>query len=202
MTTAMVRVLHGSPDAPSVDIYANGQAIAQAVPFGMISPYLEVPAGPYRIQVVPEGATLEEGPVVIDAEMAFDAGTMTTVAATDALAQIAAQVISDSPAPVADEAQIRVVHLSADAPRVDIAADGSGRKDALVKRLAYPAATDYLNVPAGEYDLEIRPAGKKKTAFDIPALTLESGKSYSAIAIGSLADGTFTVLAVEDASAA
>jgi len=150
---------------------------------------------------VPTGASLDEGPVVIDAELAFEAGTLTTVAATNVLADIAPVVVADKPAPVADQARIRVVHLSADAPKVDIAPDGGAVKDAIFKNLAYGKAKKYVTVPAGEYDLEVRPAGKKKAAFDIDPITLEAGKSYSALAVGQLGGDSFSVILVEDATA-
>jgi hypothetical protein len=197
---AGVRVGHFSADAPNVDVYAAGEAVLTDVPFGVISEYLYVPAGTYRFQVVPTGASLEEGPVVIDAELALDGGTLTTVAATDELANITPVVVADQPEPVADEAQIRVVHLSADAPKVDVAPDGSGRKGAIFKNLAYPKAKRYITVPAGEYDLEVRPAGKRKAAFDVEPITLEAGKSYSAMAIGQLGGDSFSVILVEDAA--
>jgi hypothetical protein len=197
---AGVRVGHFSADAPNVDVYADGGAVLTDVPFGVISDYLYVPAGSYRIQVVPTGASLEEGPVVIDAELTFEGGTLTTVAATNELADITPVVLTDAPAPVADQAQVRVVHLSADAPKVDVAPDGSGKKDAIFKNLRYGKAKGYATVPAGDYDLEIRAAGKRKAAFDIPAVTLEAGKSYSAMAIGQLGGDSFSVILVEDAS--
>lgn len=198
---AGVRVGHFSADAPNVDVYANGGAILTDVPFGAISDYLFVPAGTYQVQVVPAGASLEEGPVVIDAELSFEGGTLTTVAATNELANITPVVIADKPRPVADQAQVRVVHLSADAPKVDVAADGSKIADAIFKNVAYGKAKKYATVPAGEYDLEVRPAGKKKAAFDIDPITLEAGKSYSAMAIGQLGGGSFSVILVEDAAA-
>jgi hypothetical protein len=197
---AQVRVLHGAGDAPAVDVYANGDRILEEVPFGQISGYLSVPAGEYQVQVVPAGATVEEGPVVIDAPLTFESGTMTTVAATGSLASgIVPQVITDEPAPTTDGTQVRVVHLSADAPAVDIAADGG---DVVVAGLAYPDATDYLSLPADEYDLEIRPAGTTDVAFDIDPLTLDAGTSYSAFAVGSLADESFTVVPAVDAQLA
>jgi hypothetical protein len=198
---AGVRIGHFSADAPNVDVYADGNVVLADVPFGVISDYLYVPAGTYQVQVVPTGASLAEGPVVIDAELTLEGGTLTTVAATNELADITPIVIADEPGPVADEAQIRVVHLSADAPKVDVAPDGSGVKDAIFKNLKYGKAKGYATVPAGEYDLEVRPAGKKQAAFDIPALTLEAGKSYSAMAIGQLGGGSFDVILVEDAPA-
>jgi hypothetical protein len=198
---AGVRVGHFSADAPNVDVYADGSAILTDVPFGAISDYLFVPAGTYQVQVVPTGASLEEGPVVIDAELTFEGGTLTTVAATNELADITPVVLKDKPEPIADQAEIRVVHLSADAPKVDVAPDGGSVKDAIVKNLKYGKAKGYLTVPAGEYDLEVRPASKKQAAFDIDPLTLEAGKSYSALAIGQLGAGSFRVILVEDASA-
>jgi hypothetical protein len=197
---AGVRVGHFSADAPNVDVYANGAAVLTDVPFGAISDYLYVPAGTYQVQVVPTGASLEEGPVVIDAELTFEGGSLTTVAATNELASITPVVLKDKPAPVADQAQIRVVHLSADAPKVDVAADGSKAKEAIFKNLKYGKTKGYATVPAGDYDLEVRPAGKKEVAFDIDPLTLEAGKSYSAMAIGQLGGDSFSVILVEDAS--
>ena len=197
---AGVRVGHFSADAPNVDVYANGGVILSDVPFGALSEYLFVPAGTYQVQVVPAGATLEEGPVVIDAELTFDGGTLTTVAATNDLANITPVVLKDKAVqPEAEGAKVRVVHLSANAPKVDIAPDGSGKKGAIVKNLKFGKAKGYLDVPAGEVDLEVRPAGKKAAAFDIPALMLEDGKAYSAIAIGQFPD-SFNVILVEEAS--
>ena len=197
---AMVRVLHGAGDAPAVDIYADGGLIGEALAYTEITDYLEVPGGTYQIQVVPNGATLEEGPVVIDAPLTFESGTMTTVAATGSLADgIIPQVLADDPTPSADTAQVRVAHLSYDAPAVDIAPDGG---DALIESLEYPNDTGYLDLPGGAYDLEIRPAGSTDVAFDIPEITISDGVSYSVFAVGSLGDGSFNVVPAVDAGVA
>jgi hypothetical protein len=195
--TAKVRVLHASPDAPAVDIYVNGTETLSDVPFGVISDYLEVPAGEYQIQVFPASEEPATEGAVIDAMLTFEAGTMTTVAATNNVATIEAQVIADAPAPVADQAQVRIVHLSADAPAVDIAPDGA---EPIVAELAYPTATDYLTVPAGDYDLEVRPAGTMDVALQLDPVTLSAGTSYSVFAIGSLEGGTLTVIPAVDAT--
>jgi hypothetical protein len=196
---ARVRVGHFSPDAPAVDVYANGDAILTEVPFGVLSDYLEVPAGTYSIEVVAAGADPADGAVIGPVDLDFAAGTMTTVAATNALANIEAQVLPDEPSPKDGIAQVRVVHFSADAPAVDVAADGG---DVVVQNLAYPDAAGYLDLPAGGYDLEIRPSGSADVAFDIDPLELTGGDSYTVFAIGSLADGSFMVLPAVDAAVA
>ena len=197
---AKVRVLHGAGDAPAVDIYADGGLIGEGLAYAQLSDYLEVPGGTYQIQVVPNGASLEEGPVVIDAPLTFEAGTMTTVAATGSLADgIVPQVLADDPTPSADTAQVRVAHFSYDAPAVDIAPDGG---DALIEGLEFPDNTGYLALPGGAYDLEIRPAGSMDVAFDIPEISVTDGVSYTVFAVGSLADGSFTVVPAVDAGVA
>ena len=196
---AKVRVGHFSPDAPAVDVYAGEDAILTDVPFGVLSEYLEVPGGTYSIAVVAAGADPADGAVIGPVDLDFAAGTMTTVAATNVLESIEAQVLTDEPNPQDGIAQVRVVHFSADAPAVDIALDGG---DVVVENLEYPNATEaYLDLPEGEYDLEIRPTGTEDVAFDIDPLDLPGGTSFTVFAIGSLADGSFTVLPAVDASA-
>ena len=173
--TAMVRVLHASPDAPAVDIYLDGAEVLSDVPFGVISDYLAIPAGDHQVQVVAAGTMPADG-TVIDATLGFAADTMTTVAATNALASIEAQVIADDPMPTAEGALVRIVHLSADAPAVDIAPDGA---EALISGLAYPDNTGYVALPAGAYDLEVRPAGAMDVALDLDEIELMDGVAYS-----------------------
>jgi len=197
---AKVRVLHGVGDAPAVDVYANGEVLIDALAFPNITDYATVPAGTYQIQVVPDGATLEEGPVVIDAELTFDAGTMTTVAATGTLAGeegIIPQVVADMPMPTADGAQLRASHFSYDAPAVDIAPVGG---EPVLTDVPFGATSDYLDLPAGPIDLEIRGAGSPDAVFTIPTLDLQAGNSYSAYAVGSFEEGTFTVVPALDAT--
>ena len=166
------------------------------VPFGELSEYLEVPGGTYTIEVVAAGADPADGAVIGPVDLDFAAGTMTTVAATNVLESIEAQVLTDAPVPQDGIAQVRVIHYSADAPGVDIALDGG---DVVVENLEYPNAAGYLDLPEGEYDLE-RPTGTTDVAFDIDPLMLDGGNSFSVFAIGSLADGTFTVLPALDAA--
>ena len=198
--TAKVRVLHASPDAPAVDVYADGTAVLEGVGFGVISGYLEVPAGDHLIQVFAAGADPAADDAVIDATLTFAPGTMTTVAATNSLASIEAQVFADAPAPVADAVQVRIGHLSADTPPVDIAPDGG---EEFVQGLAYPSVTDYLTIPEGQLDVELRPAGavEGRVALNPGVVMLTNGNSYSIFAIGSLADGSVHLLTALDATA-
>jgi hypothetical protein len=182
---ARLRVLHGSPDAPAVDVYADGTKVLSDVPFGAISDYLTVPAGDHQVQVFAAGTTTG---AVIDATVTLEAGASYTVAATNALAAIEAQVIVDAPATTAGAALVRAIHLAADAPAVDVAPRGAAADAAVVTNLTYPDATDYLSLDAGSYDLDVRLAGTTTVALELPALDVAAGTAYSVFVIGSAAD--------------
>ncbi|WP_026175231.1 DUF4397 domain-containing protein [Thermus igniterrae] len=194
---AMVRVAHLSPDAPAVDVLVNGQRAITNLAFKQVTPYIPLPAAKVRVQVVPAG---QSSPAVIDAELDLQEGVYYTVAATGFLAQIRPQVYTDALAglfPRAGYARVRVVHTSPDAPAVDVAVKGG---PVLFQNLPFPRAGQYTVVPAGRYDLEVRVAGTNTVALDLPGVTLESGKTYTVFAVGSVRAGSLTVVAVVDAA--
>jgi hypothetical protein len=194
---ARIRVLHASPDAPAVDIYINDSMVdgLQNVPFGVISDYMAVPADTYNVKVYATGTTTDP---VIDADVTVDAGMSYTIAAIDEVANIGAEVLVDDPAMDYDNAQVRVVHFSPDAPAVDVAPDG---EDAVFSNLAFPDNTGYAALPAGTYDLEVRVAGESTVALDLDPLTLEAGTAYSVFAIGFAAgEPPLQVLVAVDAT--
>ena len=181
---AQVRVLHASPDAPSVDVYLDDAMVDALtnVPFGTISDYLTIPAGEHNIKVY---ATGDNTMPVIDATATFETNTWYTVAATGAVADIAPAVFVDDPALTEESALVRVIHLSPDAPAVDVAPDGAAPADAVVKGLEFPDATDYLALPPASYDLEVRLAGTTDVALQLDPIEVAGGSAYTVFAIGS-----------------
>lgn len=191
-TDACVDVIHASPDAPAVDVWVNGAPALQNVAFGDFSGWIALPAGEYQVQVTPAGQGVEAA--VIDATVTVEAGMAYHIAATGTVAQIAPQIYPADLSMTEDgNARVRVIHASPDAPEVDIALAGG---DVLIANLAFPDASDYLQVPAGTYDLEVRPAGTTDVALALPGVTLEANMVYDVFAIGQLSDGSLTVLVI------
>jgi hypothetical protein len=185
---AMVRVLHGSPDAPTVDVFVNDGKVdgLSGLSFGNLSNYVAVPAGTYSIKVcaTADNTVCPIGPV----DLTFDAGSRYTVAASDLLAQIKANVFTDNGTPVDGKATVKVVHLSADTPAVDVLTQDGAAK--VVTNLAYPDKTDYLALDPGSYDLKVcANADNTLCPLDPAALDLKGGVVYSVFAIGALAPG-------------
>lgn len=194
---ACVSIVHASPDAPLVDIYVDGERVLTGLAFGWWSDWVALPAGEHQVQVTATGSAPETA--VIDATLDLEAGTAYQVAATGFLAEITPQVFeADFSALADDTARVRVVHTVPDAPAVDVAVTGG---DVLIAGLEFPNASDALEVPAGTYDLEVRPAGSMDVALPLPGVTFEAGMTYDVFAIGQLADGSLNVLVVPSMTA-
>ena len=195
---ACINVVHASPDAPAVDVYLDGQLALGDLAFGAFSGWVAVPAGDHQVQVTPAGASIDDA--VIDADVTLAEGAAYHVAATGLVADIAPQIYQVDLSMLADDsARVRVIHASPDAPAVDIAVAGG---DVLIENLAFPDASDFLTVPAGSYDLEVRPTGTTDVALDLPGAALEAGMVYDVFAIGQLADGSLNVLVIPSTTTA
>ncbi len=188
--STQLRVLHLSPDAPAVDIWVDGSVALSDVPFQGVSDYLEIEAGEYRIQVTPTGET---EPVVIDATVNLDDNTTYSVAATGLLADesISPLVIVDNTENESGLAKVRFSHTSPDAPPVDVALQGG---DVLFPNRAFGETSDYISVPEGTYDLEVRLAGTPDVVLNLPGVALSAQTNYHVFAIGLVGDTTLAAL--------
>ena len=190
---AHVRVVHGSPDAPKVDVYAGADLASAAkvaplsgLSFGDVSAYADVPAGTYAIKVCATAAP-QVCPIEVPS-IALAADAYYTIAASDLLANIQATVFTDTPAPSDAGAQLRVYHLSADTPAVDVLTAAGGDIDPALDGLAYPNATGYLTLPAASYDVKVCAQADNSVCPIGPAtLNVSASHTYSIFAIGSLA---------------
>lgn len=195
-----INIVHASPDAPAVDVYLDGQKALGDLAFGSFSGWVAVPAGDHKIDVTAAGSDVSTA--VISADATLEADAAYEIAAVGLLAEIKPMIyqvdLSDVGSASDPMARVRVIHASPDAPAVDIAVKGG---DVLVPDLSFPDASDFLSVPAGSYDLEVRPTGTTDVALDLPGVKLEPGMVYDVFAIGLLADGSLNVLVVPSTTA-
>jgi Domain of unknown function (DUF4397) len=194
---AQVRVAHFSPDAPAVDVYVNGDRVLSGVEYKTVSDYLELPAGSYELAVRPAGAAAASDPV-IEATAEVEGGNAYTVAAVGALDDIEGQILPDDlSAPAAGKAKVRVIHAAPEVPAVDVAVEGG---PTLFEGAEFPAATDYAQVEAGTYPVQVTAAGGGDVLVEA-SLPVKAGTISSVAAVGG-AGKDAELLAIVDATGA
>ena len=109
--------------------------------------------------------------------------------AASLLATLGLVALFATPVAAQDEAFVRVVHASPDAPNVDIWVDG----EVVLSDVPFTAVSDYLALPAGDYNVQVTATGATDPVIDAD-LTLEAGTSYTVAATGLLAEISATVL--------
>lgn len=177
---ARVMAVHASPDAPAVDLLVDGTVAGSGLAFPNNTSYLTVNAGTRNVKVNVSGTST----TVINADLPVAAGTNVSVFANGPVSSIGALVIADDlTAPASGKAHIRFVHLSPDAPAVDVAVTGG---PVVFANKSFQQYTPFTPVDAGSYELEVRPAGSSTVVLDLPAITLQAGKIYTVFAKGFL----------------
>jgi len=178
--TARLRVIHGSPGAPAVDIYAEGQAtpLFTNVKYGDTTAYATVPAGTYNVQVRAAGAAAGSAPVYSTGPLTLSSGAKVSALAAGLLSSTDnAQSFRVLPlaegfgAPADGRARVRIVHAGADAPTValDVGNNGSVEVASLARFDNTGAAG--VDLPAGQsFQVGVLAGNTKVTAFTIPAL--------------------------------
>ncbi|MEJ2274655.1 MAG: DUF4397 domain-containing protein [Woeseiaceae bacterium] len=213
--TPTVRALHASPDAPAVNIWVNGAEALSGVDYGQGSGFLPV-AEENNIQVeaiIPGGNA-----VVIDADVALDYSTETTVIALDTVADNA---IPGSIRPLAimnpsDERlapgyfRAQVVHAAPSAPPVDVYVtefdadlNGSMPVNGAMTPLGFEEYTERLERPAGDYQIRITLGDDVDTVvYDSGEIPLADGADLMIVAIDNTGPGESPVkLVVLDGTA-
>jgi hypothetical protein len=183
-----VTVVHGVPDL-TVDVYVNGDVTLEDFAPGTVTDPLTLPAGDYELEVRPADADPDSDPAIAgSASLPADANA-SIVAHLDADGEPTLSVfVNDTSPTAAGEARLTVRH-TAEAPTVDILADGS----ALVTGLANPDEAS-ADVPAGTYAASVAPEGSTEPVLGPADLSLAEGTGTLVYAIGSAEDGTLDLL--------
>jgi len=207
------QVVHGAPSAPAVDVYVTafgdplGSPINTApLAFGEDTGRLEVLAGDYQVRVAVPGPT----PTVVydSGEITLPAGADLLIVATenvflgDSAIQLmvldgaAATPLYDTNTPAAALA----VHLSPDAPAVDVLADvgSTAAVEAikLVENVSYTQACVIDNIGAPEdYTLSVVATGDTSSVLDIP-YTANVNEGTAVYVTGLLATSTLQAIAL------
>lgn len=198
-------VMHGSTDAPTVDVVPMGSAsvLVDNAAYGDITSYLTVPAASYTLNITPGSdnsqivasyvadlSTLGGGAAVVFASGFLNPSINQSGAAFGVFAALPNGTVIELPANTS--ARLQIVHNCADpaAASVDIYLDTTLTLD----DFNFRAATPFRNVPAG-VQVNIGIAASTSSSVNdvlvsIP-VTFQAGQTYIAVASGVIDSATF-----------
>ncbi len=196
--TGTLKVLHGSVDAPAVNVLADGSTIITGLEFGQGSNPIDLPVGTYSVQVdaiLPSGTATVIGPV----DVTIDADTTYTITAIGSVAAgtLAPSVLTQPRTPVAaGSARAFVLHGAPDAPRVDVFVTAPGADltaTAPLGTFSFGEALGPVEVPAGDYQIRVTPEGVPATVvYDAGTITLNDGDDLFLSAVPDTVPATTT----------
>lgn len=199
--TGRVRIMHASPDTPPVDIFVDGQKAVTALAFPNNTGYVALPAGGHNVKVFvsPSDGT---GTPALQATLDVVAGKDVTVLATGRVGDgsLALTIFEDdNRTPSGNNAHVRLIHASPDAPPVNVAVAGTDTN--VFTGVAFRNVSPYVPVPAGTYSLDVKVNATGATVLTIPNLKLDARTVYTAVAVGLAGNGTLRVVPLVDAPA-
>lgn len=164
-----------APDLTTLDVYvgkpADGNPTIGGVQYPAFGPgpsdaYLQVPARAYDVSVAQAGSyePLLEERVDVDAGHRYTALAIGRMGSKGRETDLHSLIIEDGTsrddvtAPSGDMAEVSFVHAAPDAGPVDIVPEGRTLSE--LSDIEFGDVTDYLGVPAGEYEIEIQSGGR------------------------------------------
>ena len=170
---SQVRVIDASPDAPGLDIYQAGTALAYNLGFGTVTSYVSIGPGVSTISADTAGTKQ----VLSSARATFAASAAYTVLVGNVAAELSETILLDQsgPAPTGDISIRFLDQATRFSTGVDVYLVPKGQTLATVA----PILTDvlfgensgYINVPTDTYSVILLPTGTVPVAATIPIYT-------------------------------
>jgi hypothetical protein len=198
--TGLVRMIHLSPDTPSVDASIDSVSdpgvgvVLPAVTYGDVSPYQRVPAGTYTVSARRAGAD-PASPPALATTVTVTAGTAITIAGVGLFADLSFAVLPDDlTLPPPGQSRARVVNAAADGGPLSLTLSGD---TPLADGLAFAGRTGYVDVPGGAATLTV--TGTAGTRTELP-VQLDAGSVYTVLVLDRTGGGLTVTTALDAAS--
>jgi Domain of unknown function (DUF4397) len=179
--TTRVQVLHAGPDLGQVEIHINDEEVADEFEYGNTSGWFDLDPGSVRFTITVDRAGFNY--VIFDSVYPVPAGNDYYVVITDAL--VLGGVFDTEPVMI-DGSRVQITHASVDTPPVNVVATGDNVS--LASELGFGRTSDTSPLPAGAYDIEVSLADTGDVLATVPSVTIESGKSYQLVVVGTPGD--------------
>ena len=192
-----VRIVHASPDAGAIDIYIDEQVVLPGLDSLTATEFFPLAVGDHQVQFVPTGGAIDGA--LAEVEVEVEEGKSYEVVALNQLADIESKVfeINQERIESANTARVRVIHAVPDNDGIDLA---TATGETLVEGVEFSDGTDYQDIAAGVYDLEVRPAGENQSLVSAPGVEMQAGMVYDLFFVGLEGNQTMALLPLSAAA--
>jgi hypothetical protein len=177
---AFVSLYHGSPDAPDLQVVVDNRSVFNKFEYTDYTGYLNFYTGNRNFKINPFNASN----ALVDTTLNFAEGKTYSVFVIDRVSSLETLLVRDSAAsPASGKAMVRFVHLSPDAPSVNLAVEGETGAP-LFGDQSFKVASAFKEVAAKSYSFSVKTAGNDTALLELPDITLHAGKYYTIIIRG------------------
>lgn len=174
-----VRILHAVPKAPKVDVYINGQKIAEALEFSKITNYFVINPGSFEMQIYNSGTYVTP---LLSQKIEISPTANYTFCIVTLQGSLYIFRLKDDNVPSTKLTSfLRFINLSANAPLVSLALPNDV---VLFNGAEYLETTGYYQLSSGIYNFKFLFDSATSTAKFIKNLTLDNGNFYTIYIIG------------------
>jgi hypothetical protein len=191
-TNADLYVLHAIPGT-IVDVYVNGDLTLDNFEPGDLTDALDLPAGTYTVAITESDAADDSAPIIPTFDLPLEANmSYTVVAHLDAEGDPTASLFTNDLSTIpAGQGKLTVRH-TAEAPAVDVLADGA----AAFTNLSNPDEVK-ANLPVGTISAAVALTGTTTPVFAPADVTIAEGVNTIVYAWGSATDLAFAVQTID-----
>lgn len=178
------QVLNLSPDLFPVNLFVNAQsvnAITNPFVYNINHGYFYVPAidTPYQFRTaLSSGATLFSRDDILKSGLKY---TLFITGANNDHSLTQIFTVDTSSAPAIGRGKLRFVNASPTAAAgLDVTANGTPA----FSKVPYKTISKYIELPIGNYDLQVKATGSTNILKDLPAITIQDGRLYTLYSYG------------------
>jgi hypothetical protein len=172
--------LHAGPSTGKVEVFINNDEVLDEFEYDDLSDWIEFEPGAPRVTITADRAGFNYA--IFDATYPVPAGNDYHAIITDVL--ILTNVVDRSP--ILDRgARVRIVQASVDTPEVNVVATSDNAT--LASQLAYSRTSDYVEVPAGSFEVAVNVASTGDNALT-QTVELEGDMVYDLVLMGTPGD--------------
>ncbi|HKG24612.1 MAG TPA: DUF4397 domain-containing protein [Thermomicrobiales bacterium] len=175
------RFLHASPSLGKIEVAINWDEKLDEFEYGDLSDWIDLPPGATEVSMTADRRGFNF--LVFDAVYPIPAGNDYYAVISD---QIVITGAFDRTPVKKGMARVQVVQGSVSLPAVNVVATGSDTKFAT--QLQYPRTSDYTEVPAGAYSLDVTLADTGQAALSGANVTLNADTVYELVIMGNAND--------------